>query len=80
MAASQNPRARLEHILFHIRGVDDTISGASFETFASVYHFERARSSGGRTLIASEIAVNHLPKLKPVIEAMLAETQLPENP
>ena len=40
-AASANPRARLEHILFHIRGVADTVSGVTFETYASVYHMER---------------------------------------
>jgi len=40
-AASANPRARLEHILFHIRGVADTVGGADFETFSSVYHMER---------------------------------------
>jgi uncharacterized protein with HEPN domain len=41
MAASGNPRARLEHILFHIQGVADTIGGISFETYTSVYHMER---------------------------------------
>jgi uncharacterized protein with HEPN domain len=41
MAASANPRARLDHILFHIQGVADTIGGISFETFTSVYHMER---------------------------------------
>ena len=41
MAASANPRARLEHILFHIQGVADTIGGISIETFTSVYHMER---------------------------------------
>jgi uncharacterized protein with HEPN domain len=41
MAASRNPRARLEHILFHIRGVTDTIGGISYDTFTSVYHMER---------------------------------------
>ena len=41
MAASANPRARLEHILFHIRGVAETIDGIRFETYASVYHMER---------------------------------------
>ncbi len=35
MAATKNPRARLEHILFHIRGVEDTIIGTS------VYYMER---------------------------------------
>jgi uncharacterized protein with HEPN domain len=41
MAATANPRARLEHILFHIRGVEETIAGISFETFTRVYYFER---------------------------------------
>jgi uncharacterized protein with HEPN domain len=41
MAASANPRARLEHILFHIRGVADTVGGIEFETYTSVYHMER---------------------------------------
>lgn len=41
MAATANPRARLEHILFHIRGVTDTVGGIRFETYASVYHMER---------------------------------------
>ena len=41
MAASRNPRARLEHILFHIRGVEHTLSGISFETFTGKYHLER---------------------------------------
>jgi uncharacterized protein with HEPN domain len=41
MAASTNPRARLEHILFHIRGVSETIAGANFKTFSSTYHMER---------------------------------------
>jgi uncharacterized protein with HEPN domain len=41
MAATKNPRARLEHILFHIRGVEDTIVGISYETFTSLYHMER---------------------------------------
>jgi uncharacterized protein with HEPN domain len=41
MAATKNPRLRLEHILFHIRGVEDTIAGISFDTFTSVYHMER---------------------------------------
>lgn len=40
-AATANPRARLEHILFHIRGVSDTVGGVTFETYASVYHMER---------------------------------------
>jgi uncharacterized protein with HEPN domain len=40
-AASANPRARLEHILFHIRGIAETIGGVSFETYSSVYHMER---------------------------------------
>ena len=41
MAASANPRARIEHVLFHIQGVADTIGGISFETYNSVYHMER---------------------------------------
>lgn len=41
MAATGNPRVRLEHILFHIRGVEDTVGGISYETFTSVYHMER---------------------------------------
>ncbi len=41
MAATVNPRARLEHILFHIRGVADTIGGVNFNTYTSVYHMER---------------------------------------
>jgi uncharacterized protein with HEPN domain len=41
MAASANPKARLEHILFHIEGVADTVAGTSFETFKTVYHMER---------------------------------------
>jgi uncharacterized protein with HEPN domain len=41
MAATKNPRARLEHILLHIRGVEDTIVGISYEIFTSVYYMER---------------------------------------
>jgi uncharacterized protein with HEPN domain len=41
MAATANPRARLQHILFHIRGVADTIGGVEFDTYISVYHMER---------------------------------------
>src|SRR5258707_15878904 len=41
MAATKTPRARLEHILFHIRGVEDTIIGISYDTFTSVYYMER---------------------------------------
>ena len=41
MAASANPRARLEHILFHIRGVAETVGGIDFDTYTSVYHMER---------------------------------------
>lgn len=40
-AATANPRARLEHILFHIRGVVETIRGVDFETYSTVYHMER---------------------------------------
>ena len=41
MAATANPRARLEHILFHIRGVAETVGGIGFDTYTSVYHMER---------------------------------------
>ena len=41
MAATKHPRARLEHILFHINGVADTVGGVDFDTFTSVYHMER---------------------------------------
>ena len=41
MAASANPRARLEHILFHIEGVRHTLAGVPFEGFAGVYPLER---------------------------------------
>jgi uncharacterized protein with HEPN domain len=41
MAASANPRARLEHILFHIRGVKETVAGIDFDIFTTVYHMER---------------------------------------
>ncbi|MCC6948220.1 MAG: DUF86 domain-containing protein [Bradyrhizobiaceae bacterium] len=41
MAATANPRARLEHILFHIQGVGRTVQGVSFAEFSSVYHLER---------------------------------------
>ena len=41
MAATANPSARLQHILFHIRGVADTIGGVEFDTYVSVYHMER---------------------------------------
>ena len=41
MAATASPRARLEHILFHIRGVADTVSGHTYESFRGVYHLER---------------------------------------
>jgi uncharacterized protein with HEPN domain len=41
MAATANPRARLEHILFHIRGVADTVGSVEFDTYTSVYHMER---------------------------------------
>ena len=42
MAATANPRARLEHMLFHIRGVEETVGGVGFDTYTSVYHMERA--------------------------------------
>jgi uncharacterized protein with HEPN domain len=41
MAASANPRARLEHILFHINGVRETIAGIDYDAFRTVYHIER---------------------------------------
>lgn len=41
MAATANPRARLEHILFHIRGVGETVGGIEFDTYIGVYHMER---------------------------------------
>lgn len=41
MAATKSPRARLEHILFHIRGIGETVAGVSFDTFTTVYHMER---------------------------------------
>ena len=41
MAATKNPRARLEHILFHIKGIGNTVGGIDFDTFTSVYHMER---------------------------------------
>jgi uncharacterized protein with HEPN domain len=40
-AATADPCARLKHILFHIRGVADTVGGVDFETYSSVYHMER---------------------------------------
>jgi len=120
MAALQNPRARLEHILFHIRGVEDTVAGISFETFTTVYHLERTVERAVQIIseavkalppdllaqhpevdwpkligignllrheyyrvdpkIMWDIAVNRLPELRPVIEAMLTETLEPESP
>jgi uncharacterized protein with HEPN domain len=41
MAATRYPRARLEHILFHIKGIADTVGGINFDTFTTVYHMER---------------------------------------
>jgi uncharacterized protein with HEPN domain len=41
MAASANPRARLEHILFHIRGIKETVAGIDYDIFITVYHMER---------------------------------------
>jgi uncharacterized protein with HEPN domain len=120
MAPSQNPRARLEHILFHIRGVEATVAGISFETFTSAYHLERTVERAVQIIseaikalppelltrhpdviwpkligignllrheyyrvdpkIMWDIAVNRLPALRPVIEAMLTETQGPGGP
>ena len=42
MAPSANPRARLEHILCHIQGVDHTIGSVDYDVFTTVYHIERA--------------------------------------
>ena len=41
MAASKHPQARLEHILFQINGVRDTVGGLEYETYSSIYHMER---------------------------------------
>ena len=41
MAATKNPRARLEHILFHILGIEKTLAGVTYDTFTSVYYLER---------------------------------------
>jgi uncharacterized protein with HEPN domain len=41
MAPTRYPRARLEHILFHIKGIADTVGGINFDTFTTVYHMER---------------------------------------
>ncbi len=41
MAATASPRARLEHILFHIQGVAHTVGGINFDTYQGVYHMER---------------------------------------
>lgn len=41
MAATANPRARLEHILFHIQGVAQTVRDVSFDDFNRIYHMER---------------------------------------
>lgn len=42
MTASKNPRAHLEHILFHIDGVAETIAGRTYRDFRSIYYMERA--------------------------------------
>jgi len=52
MAATRNSRARLEHILFHIRGVEETIIGISYDTFTSVYYLERTIESEHLTLLS----------------------------
>jgi hypothetical protein len=57
MAASANPRTRLEHILFHIRGVADTIVGIDYQTYVGVYHMERTVERAVQ--IVSEAASNN---------------------
>jgi uncharacterized protein with HEPN domain len=59
MPASQDPRARLEHILFHIDGVSETVAGLSFDTFTTVYYLERTVERGVQ--IISE-AIKALPQ------------------
>ena len=59
MAATRNPRARLEHVLFHIRGVEETIAGISYERFREVYYLERTVERA--VAIVSE-AVKALPR------------------
>ena len=113
MAASKHPRARLQHILFHIKGIEQTVGGVNFDIFTSVYHMERTVeraieviSEAARALPPEllakhpgiewqkiiaignllrheyyridpatmwDIATVQLPKLEPVIEAMLKE-------
>jgi len=41
MAASANPSTRLEHILFHIQGVQETVAGVDYQAFTTIYHLER---------------------------------------
>jgi uncharacterized protein with HEPN domain len=45
-AGIAEPRARLEHILFHIDGVAETVGGLSFDTFTTVYYLERTVERG----------------------------------
>jgi uncharacterized protein with HEPN domain len=115
MSPSQDPRARLEHILFHIDGVAETVAGVSFDTFTTVYYLERTVERGVQVIseaikalpqellaahphvewqkiisignllrheyyrvdprVMWDIAVNRLPELRPVMEAMLGETR-----
>ena len=42
MAASKNPRNRLQHMLFHIKGVEAMMPGMTFERFRREYQVERA--------------------------------------
>lgn len=72
MAASVNPRARLEHVLFHIRGVAETLQGANFETFRDTYHMERTVERAVQ--IVSE-AVRALP---PALTARYPEIEWPK--
>ena len=59
MAPTRNPRVRLEHILFHIRGVEQTTAGVSYDAFRSIYYLERTVERA--VAIISE-AVRTLPK------------------
>jgi uncharacterized protein with HEPN domain len=42
MAPSKNPRNRLQHMLFHIKGVEGMMPGVTFEQFCAEYQVERA--------------------------------------
>lgn len=59
MAATASPRNRLQHILFHIRGVEDTLRGSEFETYKDSYQMQRTVERAVQ--IISE-AVKALPK------------------